>query len=240
MSHQHDIQHFYDTIAAKYDLIFPLSPAHKAFFDSELSAGQHVLDIGAATGSLAAYLQHKGLEVTAIDLSESLIAQARAKGVAVLYKDMLTIGDLPHTYDAMINIGNTLPHLNGLSTVEHFLQQAHSKLRIGGKLIVQVVNFALYLAQRKEDYLGDLPLIDKPEVRFERSYYLKDAQTIRFKAVLDSHLHAEEDLTIITCEQLTELLAKVGFAQVQHYGNFKKEPFDEKTSKALVVVSSRE
>ena len=46
---------FYNEIAEKYDYIFPLSPAHQTFFASELY-GKTVLDVGADTGNLTAYL----------------------------------------------------------------------------------------------------------------------------------------------------------------------------------------
>ena len=84
---------FYNQIAEKYDFIFPLSPAHQTFFASELQ-GKTILDVGAATGNLTAYLSSQGYEVTAIDLSERLIAKATEKGINVQQRDMLTIDEL--------------------------------------------------------------------------------------------------------------------------------------------------
>lgn len=239
MKERVDIQHFYDTIAEKYDAIFPLSGAQKAFFDGELEGMRRVLDVGAATGNLTAYLREKGLEVTAIDLNKRLIAKAQEKGVEVLCRDMLTIGELPGDYDAIVNIGNTLPHLGSLDGVASFLRQAHGRLRRGGKLILQMVNFTRYLAQRQGDYLGDLPLIDSPEVRFERSYYLKEEGTIRFRAVLDGRNSVEEELIAITHRDLMPMLAAAGFAEVRLYGNFKGEAYDEGGALALVAVGTR-
>lgn len=239
MKERVDIQHFYDTIAEKYDAIFPLSGAQKAFFDGELGGMHRVLDVGAGTGNLTAYLREKGLEVTAIDLNKRLIAKAQEKGVEVLCRDMLTIGELPMGYDAIVNIGNTLPHLGSLDGVASFLRQAYSRLRPGGKLIVQLVNFTRYLAQRQGDYLGDLPLIDSPEVRFERSYYLKGEGTIRFRAVLDGRYSVEEELIVITHRDLMSMLSAAGFGGVRLYGNFKGEAYDERGSLALVAVGMR-
>jgi len=48
---------FYNQIAEKYDFIFPLSPAHKTFFASELH-GKTILDVGAAL-----ILAHKAMRL---------------------------------------------------------------------------------------------------------------------------------------------------------------------------------
>jgi len=91
---------FYNQIAEKYDFIFPLSPAHKTFFASELR-GYTVLDVGAATGNLTDHLLSEGYEVTAIDLSERLIAKAAEKGITVQQLNMLAIDELS-TFDNIV------------------------------------------------------------------------------------------------------------------------------------------
>jgi len=130
---------FYNEIAGKYDFIFPLSPAHKTFFASELR-GYTVLDVGAATGNLTDHLLSEGYEVTAIDLSERLIAKAAEKGVTVQQLNMLDIDRLS-TFDNIVCIGNTLPHLDSKASVQLFLQKTYRQLTQGGKLGLQLDNF---------------------------------------------------------------------------------------------------
>ena len=113
---------FYNEIAEKYDYIFPLSPAHQTFFASEL-CGKTVLDVGAATGNLTAHLLSQGYEVTAIDLSERLIAEAAKKGIVVQPLNMLDIDQLA-IFDNIVCIGNTLPHLDSKTSVQLFLQKS--------------------------------------------------------------------------------------------------------------------
>ena len=161
---------FYNKIAEKYDFIFPLSPAHQTFFADELQ-GHTVLDVGAATGNLTVYLSSQGYEVTAIDLSERLITKAAEKGVNVQQHNMLTIDEIS-TFDNIVCIGNTLPHLDSKASIQLFLQKAYEQLTQGGKLVLQLVNFEKYFAQQQGDYLGNLPLIANDKVKFERFYYL--------------------------------------------------------------------
>jgi ftsJ-like methyltransferase len=226
---------FYNQIAEKYDFIFPLSPAHKTFFASELH-GKTILDVGAATGNLTAYLSSQGYEVTAIDLSERLIAKAAEKGVTVQQLNMLAIDELP-MFDNIVCIGNTLPHLDSKTSVQLFLQKAYRKLTQGGKLVLQLVNFQKYFAQQQGDYIGNLPLIENDKVKFERYYYLNEEGKIRFKTILDDTIKNEELLQPIFADQLTEWLTQIGFQAINLYGNFKKDPFDKEKSMALIVTA---
>ena len=226
---------FYNQIAEKYDFIFPLSPAHKTFFASELH-GKTLLDVGAATGNLTAYLSSQGYEVTAIDLSDRLIAKAAEKGVTVQQRNMLAIDELP-TFDNIVCIGNTLPHLDNKTSVQLFLQKAYGQLTQGGKLVLQLVNFQKYFAQQQGDYLGNLPLIENDKVKFERYYYLNEEGKIRFKTILDDTIKNEELLQPIFADQLTQWLTQIGFQAINLYGNFKKDPFDKEKSMALIVTA---
>ena len=228
---------FYNQIAEKYDFIFPLSPAHQTFFASELK-GKTVLDVGAATGNLTAYLSSQGYEVTAIDLSERLIAKAAEKGITVQQLNMLAIDELP-TFDNIVCIGNTLPHLDSKASIQLFLQKAYEQLTQGGKLVLQLVNFEKYFAQRQGDYLGSLPLIANDKVKFERFYYLNVEGKIRFKTILDDTIENEELLQPILANELTQWLSQIGFQAIDLYGNFKKDPFDPNASMALIIVAEK-
>ena len=228
---------FYNCIAEKYDFIFPLSPAHQAFFASELR-GKTLLDVGAATGNLTAYLSSQGYEVTAIDLSERLIAKAAEKGITVQQLNMLAIDELP-TFDNIVCIGNTLPHLDSKASVQLFLQKTYGQLTQEGKLVLQLVNFEKYFAQRQGDYLGSLPLIANDKVKFERFYYLNVEGKIRFKTILDDTIENEELLQPIFADELTQWLTQIGFQAINLYGNFKKDPFDPNASMALIIVAEK-
>jgi len=228
---------FYNEIAGKYDFIFPLSPAHKTFFASELR-GYTVLDVGAATGNLTDHLLSEGYEVTAIDLSERLIAKAAEKGVTVQQLNMLDIDRLS-TFDNIVCIGNTLPHLDSKASVQLFLQKAYRQLTQGGKLVLQLVNFEKYFAQQQDDYLGNLPLIINDKVKFERFYYLSKEGKIIFKTILDDTIENEELLQPIFADELTQWLTQIGFQVINLYGNFKKDPFDPNASMALIIVAEK-
>ena len=151
---------------------------------------------------------------------------------------MLDIDQLA-IFDNIVCIGNTLPHLDSKTSVQLFLQKAYGQLDQKGKLILQIVNFQKYFAQKQGYYLGNLPLIANDKVKFERFYYLNDSDKIIFKTILDDTIENEELLQPIFANELTDWLIKIGFKNLKLYGNFKKEPFEAEKSMALIVSAEK-
>lgn len=231
-----DIDKFYNCIAEKYDYIFPLSPQQKAFFDSEI-VGKSILDIGSATGNLPKYLSER-YDVTAIDISEGLIAKAKEKGVEIRNLNMLEIGKLGKKFDTVSIVGNTLPHLFDFAEVRAFLSAANEQLTPGGKLIIQVVNFSRYQTVGEDDFLGNLPLIENEHVRFER-YYYKRGDKIEFRTVMDSRHENSELLLNLNHENLPQLLSEANFGNIHLFGGFDKSEFDKDRAFHLVILARK-
>lgn len=120
-----------------------LERVHQSIADS-LERGSSVLDIGCGTGALAIRLARKGVHVTGIDVSPSMLAQAsdriRAGGLEALVslKEMgaanLDTAFPAASFDAVVA---TLV-LSELSNeeIEYTLEQSKRILRSGGQLLV--------------------------------------------------------------------------------------------------------
>ena len=233
-----NMKKFYDTIADKYDYIFPLSPMQKKFLDDEIK-GKNVLDVGAATGKVTEYLSGKGFQVHSIDINGRLINKAAQKGIPVTNMNMLDIDKL-EKFDTIINIGNTLPHLNNNGEIYKFLEKAYNQLNDAGKLIIQIINFSKFVKQKDENnFLGTLPLIENENVKFERFYYLNEEGNIIFKTILDDNIENEEILLNITYNELKDYFEKIGFRNIKIYGGFDKSVFDIDKSTPLVMTGEK-
>lgn len=104
---------------------------------SFVGPGQSVLEIGCGTGSLAALMSERGAEVTAIDVSEPMLAVAReAVPAAKLFHMTATEIDRfgASSFDRIVS---TLV-LSELSSdeVDYVLRAAALLLRSGGKLVL--------------------------------------------------------------------------------------------------------
>ena len=235
---EENMKKFYDTIADRYDHIFPLTPIQKNFFDEEIK-GKNILDIGAATGKLAKYLIEKGLHVSSIDINESLIKKAAEKGISVMNVNMLDI-DIFESFDTIINIGNTLPHLSNRKEILIFLKKAYKKLKDDGRLIIQIINFSRFTRQKDENgFLGTLPSIENEHVKFERYYFLNKDNNIIFRTILNGKHENEEVLLNIGYSELIKSLEKIGFRNIRIYGGFDKSAFNEEKSIPCVIIGDK-
>ena len=233
-----NMKRFYYTIADKYDYIFPLSPMQKKFLDDEIK-GKNVLDVGAATGKVTEYLSGKGFQVHSIDINGRLINKAVQKGISVVNMNMLDIDKL-EKFDTIINIGNTLPHLNNNEEIYEFLEKSYHQLNGDGKVIIQLINFSKFVKQKNENnFLGTLPLIENENVKFERFYYLNEERNIIFKTILDDNIENEEILLNINYNELKDYFEKIGFRNIKVYGGFDKSVFDIDKSAPLVMTGEK-
>jgi ubiquinone/menaquinone biosynthesis C-methylase UbiE len=78
-----DISRSFDRFAVRYDDVVEPNPIHARlrrrslmWLDQAFGPGMHVLEVGCGTGTEAVHLARRGVEVTAIDISESMVRHA--------------------------------------------------------------------------------------------------------------------------------------------------------------------
>lgn len=231
---------FYQSIVAYYDRIFPLNDVAFQFIKKHFEQGDNVLDIGAGTGNLAIALAGSGLHVTASEPDLAMMEKIKEKSsdldVSVHSKSMEQLTEFASTFDGIVCVGNTLPHLQSKESIEQFLSDCYAKLNEDGKLLLQLVNYDKVLST--DDF--SFPVIEKDDFTFTRKYEVTDRK-VMFTSCLTAKGETVENtipLTPITSTELTSLLEKAGFGQIELFGNFKGEPYS-KQSGALVCVAGK-
>lgn len=207
----------YEHLAEHYDRLFRLNPELVAFLDRTLEglAGRRIVDAGCGTGTLALELARRGAQVRAVDLDEALLSQAEAKAAGphpfeVLRGDLRTFPSEPGL-DAVLCLGNTLPHLPSEADVLTFFRHAVGRLGPGGCLVLQLVN---YDGLRARGAL-ELPLLETEEVRFQRWYTPLPGGQLRFHTRLEARSGAwgregAHDLLPLGRDTLERLLGDAG------------------------------
>ena len=138
--------HYDEHLAEHYSWLFGGLPERVAenrkLFETLGLRGGAALDVGAGSGFQSIPLAQLGFQVTAVDLSEKLLAELRtnAPGLTVrtVRDDILrcVVDMAPASYDATVCMGDTLTHLGSFGDVQRLLREIHRVTKPGGRFIV--------------------------------------------------------------------------------------------------------
>lgn len=107
-----------------------------------------VLDVGCGAGSHSLYLQEKGFDVTAIDISPKAIEVCKGRGVKnALCKNVLEVSD---SFDTIILLMNGTGVFGKLKNVSKFLKHLQSLLLPGGQILIDSSDL-IYMFDEDED-----------------------------------------------------------------------------------------
>jgi glycine/sarcosine N-methyltransferase len=246
----------YDALAADYDRFVNWEGrlSHELPFFERLFAAhgvRRVLDTACGTGHHAIALAKRGYQVVGCDLSTVMVERAKenalASGVDVSFR-VAALGDLGalgETFDAVLCLGNSLPHLLSAAAVAGALADFTAVLRPGGVLVIQNRNFD-QVWDRKERFMSPQAYRHRDQVwLFVRFYDFHEA-TITFNMIrLRSTAQGWEqgvdstELRPIFRDDLMAGLKKAGFEDVAFYGGYDGSPFDPTQSGDLVAVAHR-
>lgn len=93
-----------------------------------------VLDVGCGSGSHSLYLQNKGLQVKAIDISKGAIEVVKLRGV--LNTELKSILDETQTFDTILLLMNGTGVFQELSQTSKYLKHLKSLLNDNGQILI--------------------------------------------------------------------------------------------------------
>jgi glycine/sarcosine N-methyltransferase len=243
------MNNFYKSLVNHYDTIFPAEPEIVSFLAGSLEGRGRVLDIACGTGSYSLELAALGFEVTGIDLDKDMIERAKEKtgsmNAIFHLADMTYLGDpadeagktplFDKPFDGAYCVGNSLPHLSDRSQVTAALSAWYSCLAPGGVLVVQTVNFGRFRPGGETE----LPSIISGDMVFSRRYAAAKSGTVDFIASLKvpgEEKELENTVRLLTLDRDTVdlTLREAGFANMEYFGNYGGEDYDEKRSFLMI------
>lgn len=138
----------YDRWAAVYDHdANPMQGVEGPLFRAAVgdARGLRVLDLGCGTGRHALWLEASGADVTAVDFSEGMLAEARrkpgAKGVRWLEHDLHRPLPFGGEFDLVVS-GLVLEHIADLKA---FFAESYRVVKPGGRVVVSAMHPAMFL-----------------------------------------------------------------------------------------------
>ncbi len=252
---------FYDALAPMFDVMTDWSTRlaiEGPFLCAQLEAigARRVLDFACGSGGHALCLAERGYGVTGVDVSPVMIRLARqkaqARDVAVAF-EVIGPGEVPVmsevAFDAVICLGNSLPHLLTQDELTAALRGMARVLRDDGVLILQNLNYDLRWVKQPRWFAAQGgELAGQPVLVWRFADYDVPAGRIYFHIALFRRVGVEWTVEVHTTPQrplfqanLLAALAEASFARVQTFGRMAlpAEPFDANCSGDLVVVARR-
>ncbi len=236
---------FYGAIVKAYDEIFPLNKTQADLIENLLGnlSGKRILDCGCGTGNLAIELGRRSAFVEAFDLDKDMLQKAEEKcpqAINVKFREgnLETIDKdySESTFDLVCCIGNTLAHLDDLGSVSSFLRQAEKLLKPGGHILIQIVNYD----RVQSKHIVQLPTIESSHYIFERNYIHEPHDVIQFSTSLtvkdEEKVYTQSVPLISIQKQDLNTMMSEGFEELQFYGSFKKEEWNEDTFNTVVIA----
>jgi glycine/sarcosine N-methyltransferase len=231
---------------------------------------RQVLDVACGTGMHAIELARRGYKVVGTDLSALMIEQARENAAAAEVEARFVVagfGELAEKlalspvlsevegmveerdglFDAVLCLGNSLPHALGAEDLDNALVDFAAVLRPGGLLLVQNRNFDAVLACRERFMGPEAHREGDREWLFVRFYDFNSDNTLTFNMLIlrrdaegkwSQQVEATE-LHPITHSELIASLIVAGFTNIVCYGDMQGSPFDLNRSPNLVVTAQR-
>jgi glycine/sarcosine N-methyltransferase len=250
----------YDDLSSDYDHFVDWQgrlAAELPFVERQLASVQtrRVLDTACGTGKHAIALAERGYEVVGTDLSVGMVERAQANAATArmdVHFEVAGFGELGGmglgTFDAVICLGNSLPHLLTPRDLAAALVDFAACLRPEGLLLIQNRNFDAVLANRQRWMEPQSYREGESDWLFVRFYDFGSDESDGVLTFNMLTLQREgEDvwrqkvtstrLWPLGQRGLTAAIESAGFHRVTCWGDMQGAPFDLDHSPNLVVTA---
>lgn len=239
----------YDRLFVDYagDLPFLLAQAQRTRRDDTL------LELACGTGRVAIPLAQAGLQVTGIDLSPGMLAEARRKaataGVAVSWIEAdVRAFDLAATFSTVIFVANGLCHLLTSADFEACAACVRQHLAPGGRFIIDV--FVPHLGVLTRDPTTRFPMSEPYEDPDGRGRVTMTHTNIYEPTTQINHITTyttwptgaesvgEVDMRMFFPQELDALLKCNGLPVAYKFSDYQGTPFGPGATKQLIICEA--
>ncbi len=245
---------FYDRLARAFDVMTDWATRlnHEMPFLEKIltrTRARNVLDTACGTGWHTIALARKGYAAAGCDASPAMIEQARANAARAPVDARFAVADFSQleriagAFEAILCLGNSLPHLLSRDLLGNALRQMRMKLKPGGVLILHNLNYDLRLKTRprffavegKEEMLVwrfadyGTDFITFHTALFERSSSQPPKWSVQVNSTLQKPWLAAD---------YQGALMDAGFRKIEFFGGLDGTPYVMEKSGDLVIVAA--
>lgn len=211
-----------------------------------------ILDMACGTGWHVITLAQKGYTAAGCDASPQMIERARANAaegqVDVRFEvaDFNRLDVFREIFDALLCLGNSLPHLLSQEELVKALRQMRGRLHEGGVLIFHNLNYDMRMVKRPRFFSANgtadalvwrfadygPEFITFHTALFERKKEGANRESVSWSVQVNSTLQRP-----LLQKDLDEALGRAGFGTIQHFGGLDGTSFEKEKSGDLVIVA---
>lgn len=190
-------------------------------------------DLACGKGRHSIHLNKLGLHVEGSDYSANSIEHAKAFENERLYffeHDMRL--PMQKKYDYIFNLFTSFGYFNTDQEHLNTLKHVYNGLKDKGTFLFDFMNVDYVLA-----HLVGYETINKGHIAFDITRELTNGKITKHIKFLDKRIpyHYTEEVAALRKDKILQMMTDTGFTVKNTFGNYALEPFDQKTSKRLIL-----
>ncbi len=247
-----DIPIYFD--GRHYDAAFSRNEDISFYMDRVREYGEPALELACGTGRLTIPLAREGMDITGLDISDSMLDVAREKAVSRGLKVEFVKGDmrefsLDRRFNTIMIPASSIQHLIDIREYEKLLANVRRHLTDTGRFIFQIFNPELdilsrdpereYLVSEYEDPYGGGKVCLTEKTRYDSSTQVLH---LRWYHHLEDELIKESGwrLRMIFPREMDMLLEYNGFRVEHKYGDFECSDFSDDSKTQIYVCMKKD
>jgi SAM-dependent methyltransferase len=207
----------------------------------ELKPESRVLDMACGFGRHSIIFAQRGMEVTAVDLSENLLSIANTSAEKLNLNITFVNADLRHFYiekkfDLALNLFTSFGYFQTDEENFKVFKQAHLHLKENGIFVFDFFNSKFLennLPENSCENLNGFKLIQERRIINKR---IEKKIVIRNDGLEKEYM---ESVKLYSYGELIEMITKVGFKIIHTFGGFAGNNFNIDTSSRLIIFAKR-
>ena len=206
-----------------------------------LQPGSSVLDMACGSGRHAISFAKMGFDVTAVDLSELLISEARKNALETGVKIDFVLSDLleyktSKRFDLVLNLFTSLGYFENDEENFSVIKKAYALLNQGGYFVLDYFN---------KDYLlkNLIPttIFSENGFRITQNRSIEGTRIVKQITIENDGSVEEfyESVRLYDYEEILNYIKKAGFATIKQYGDYFGNNYDRESSSRLIIIAAK-
>jgi ubiquinone/menaquinone biosynthesis C-methylase UbiE len=204
-----------------------------------IPSGKKILDMAAGSGRHALIFAKKGFEVTAVDLSKTLLSVAEQKAgeddidIHFVHSDIRNFKS-DNKYNIILNLFTSIGYFEKDEENFEVLAKAYQLLEKKGYFILDYLNKNYVknnLSPSTVDKFEDRKITQNRFIEGDR--IIKEI-TVDRKGKISKYL---ESVRMFSQSELIEVLQKIGFKVVNMFGDFRGSQFKLESSPRIIIIA---